>query len=141
MPKATNTDITALGFDASQFGAPADFAAYIDAILASVEIFVSDAVGSSVYSGASGATLERIKQAEINLAAAELWHRIEIFERANASVGLSDNGAETISSRALKTAEAFEARAWQHLGELGASQDGRLAVGYNETGPYTEAGA
>lgn len=140
MAKATNSNITDLGFSASQFGGVSDFSAYIDAILTTVALFVTDAVGSSAYAAATGADAERLKQAEINLAAAELWRRRAVNLDANANISMDEAQRARLIDTYRLNAERADERAWDHLAELGVSQVGGVAVGYNETGPYSEAG-
>jgi hypothetical protein len=68
--KATPQDIKDLGFVTEEFGSPADFTAYIQAVLDEQEALLSDRVGAAAMSVSSLAT--NIKRAEKCLAAAEL---------------------------------------------------------------------
>lgn len=147
MSKATTLNIEALGFIAQQFGTPADFTAYLTDVLDDVALRVRALVGASGYDAASASGSEaeqlnfvRLKNAEMYLSAAELWRRVEIFERTRAVKGRSDGGAETIGSRALTNAEAMEERADTFLMEMGVSlagaTSGGFAVGVNESGIF-----
>ncbi len=139
MAKAKPKDVTALGFSGQQFGSPGRWDVpngYIAGIINVMAQEVADRVGQTAYDAATGLALERMRQAEIWLTAAELWRRMEQFERADLNMARSDGGAETISSRLLKNAEAAEERAEQWLARI--TGGGGLAVGYVQTGPYSE---
>lgn len=137
MPKATPQNVIDLGFSATQFNSPADFNAYITAILDDVELEVTEEVSAAVYAAATSGSLnfKRIKTAEVYFTAAELWRRIEQFERANMSVGRGGDQVETISSRMLKNAEEAEAKAWAELAKV-TGNDGStgMAAGHLQSG-------
>lgn len=152
MSKATPTNVINLGFDSSQFGKPSDWdtvpGGYLQRILDDVALELRDLIGAVTYDAAASDGTDaqkldfmRIKNAEMYLAGAELWRRIEMFERTNAVKGHSDSSTETISSRALRNAEVLTEQADSLLMKmgvsLGASSAGGIAVGVNESGPYT----
>lgn len=152
-PIATVPDVIALGFDAQQFGQNADFtsedAGFVFDILADVAIEVRVVVGATTYDSADASgtddlklLFKRIKTAETYLAGAELWRRIEAYERRNRVVGREGSGTETISSRALKNAEEYEARGWAEVERItGVEREGGSSFGYVETGHYDEVGS
>lgn len=148
MSKATTSNVINLGFDASQFGSPGDFAAYLQDVLDDVALRVRSLVGASTYDAASSSGTDaqqldfmRIKNAEMYLAAGELWRRVEMYERTSANRGRSDGGAETIGSRALANAETMDKQADVYLMQMGVSLSGDsssgIACGVNESGLYT----
>lgn len=149
MPKATAADVINLGFNANQFGGLTDFATeatgYVAVIVSDVALEVENEVGSSVYAAAdSGGTAEqklnfkRLKMAEIYLSAAELWRRLESFERGQQLQALSQGGTETIGSRALNTASKFEQAGWDEVENItGSPRAGGISVGTVETGMYS----
>jgi hypothetical protein len=118
MSKATVAHVVSLGFVAEQFGTPADFSVYLQGPLDDVALRVRALVGASTYDAASSSGTDaqqlafmRLKNAEMYLTAAELWRRIEIFERTRAVKGRGESGAETIGSRELENARQMEAQA------------------------------
>lgn len=141
MPKATINDLKDFGFRAEQFGTPGDFetatTGYLARLLADVEAFVSDQVGASAYTAASGITLVNIKNAEKYFAAAELYRRREAFKDSNVRIGNSEAAVVTINSRDLNTANEMETLAWDHLARVTGVRFGSgVAIGAVETGPY-----
>lgn len=144
--KATPQDLEALGFSPSQFGNPQDWdvdGGYLQSVLDLAAVQVSEAVGDSAYAAAATGSREYTyqKQSELMLAEAELWRRVETFERRSRVSAGQDSGGETISSRALKNAEEATSRAWYFLTRLGASEPGSgIAVGFVETGPFEAIG-
>ena len=139
MAKAVPSDLTDLGFAAEQFGSPDDWSTaesgYLARVIAGVAVEVEAEVGTAVYAAADGLTLARIERAERELASAELWRRLEQFERS-AAVRRGEN-AETIGSRALKNADEAEARGWEAVARVtGVSREGSVAVGAVESGHY-----
>lgn len=126
MSKAAPSDVTAMGFDANQFGGPDDFDAYIQAILDNKALIVRSHVGAGTYDAAVATTLNgsRMSQAEIYYTCAEMYRRLEIFERTTATRSRDAKGAETIGSRLLKTAEEFEERAEYELAQITGSRPG-----------------
>ncbi len=153
MPLATITDVINLGFSAQQFGNQPDFetenSGFVAQILSDVARLVRAEVGSSTYDDAddAGTDSQQLKYtylslAEKHLAAAELWRRVEAFERRDKITGREGSGAETIGSRALANAEKFEALAWAEVTRVtGTSRAGGISVGRVETGPYSQVGA
>lgn len=139
MSKAMPNDVSDLGFAAAQFNLPADWDAYIQAVLDDAALEVEHAVGAAVYASATtGLTFKRLKTAEVYFAAAELWRRREAFERADAvRARQSSGGGETIGSRLLANADAMERQAWEQVAMVtGTSRDGALAVGVVESGAF-----
>lgn len=151
MPKATEANVIDLGFAAQQFGGPAEFATpgsgYVALILADVALEVEAEVGSSTYTDANASgtveqklAFKRIKNAEMYLTAAQLWRRIEQFERQNKVAGREGDGAETISSRALRNAEEYEAMGWEQISLITGTRRGSgFSTGTVETGHFPEA--
>lgn len=152
MSLATAQNVIELGFTAEQFGKPEDFnvedAGYVTRVLDDVALEVRVEVGGATYDAANaGGTdseklnFKRIKNAEMYLAGAELWRRIEGHERLTKVQGRDGDGAETISSRALENSEKFEAQAWAEVARItGTEREWRSSFGYVETGPYVEVG-
>jgi len=148
MPLATEQNVIDLGFSAKQFGDPADFSAadtgYVALVLKDQALEVESEVGSGVYASAkANGTLEekllfkRIKNAEVYLSAAELWRRVEQYEREATVSGRSETGAETIGSRALKDAEKAEDKAWQEISLItGRSRIASFSGGVIESGHF-----
>lgn len=102
-----------------------------------ITTIVSDRVGSSIYTGATGINLARLIKAEKYLAAAELYRRREVFETAEARAGGVED-VQQLSSRLLKRAEEYESIAEDELGRINGTIEGSgIAVGYTESGPYT----
>jgi len=126
VPKATAKNVIDLGFQAEQFGKPADFntetTGYVALVLIDQSLEVENHVGATIYAAAdAGGSLEqklnfkRIKNAEMYLTASELWLRIEAHERKSLVAGRNSKGNETIGSRALKNAEELEEKASNEL--------------------------
>lgn len=143
MSKATPANLQELGFTGEQFGTPGDFDAYLQAVLDDIALEVRGLIGAAVYDAASSGgsdteklDFKRLKAVESYLAAAELWRRIEMFERRDAIRGRSDGGTETIGSRALANARAMEERAADELMLFGISTSAGFAAGVNESGSY-----
>ena len=117
-------------------------------MLDGVTLEVRDEGGGTTYdaaaaSGTDGEKLnfKRIKNAEMYLAGAELWRRIEGFERLTKVQGRDGDSAETVSSRVLKNSSQFEAKAWAEITRItGVARDGSSSFGYVETGPYSAVG-
>jgi len=153
MSKATVQNVIDLGLTTEQFGAPEDFAAedagYVARVLDDSALEVQDEVGVTTYAAADAngtdsekLNFKRIKNAEMYLSGAALWRRIEGFERLSKVQGRDGDGAETVSSRALKNAEQFEAQAWSEVSKItGVEREGNSSSGYVESGPYAEVGA
>lgn len=149
MSKATPTDLIQLGFDAGQFGDPTDWdvtepAGYLQQIIDWMALEVMDQVGDALYTAASpdGTPLEqlqykRLRTAESYRGAAELWRRIEMFERQTIVQGRGENKAETIGSRALNNAELMDARADGEIERVTVrSLIGGIATGTIESGMF-----
>lgn len=153
MPKASIQDVLDLGFSPVQFNGDGEFdtedTGTVARLLADVSLEVRAEVGAATYDAADSAGTDtqklhhkRLKDAERFLAAADLWRRIEGFERQMRVAGREGDGAETIGSRQLANADAYEARAWAELGRItGATREGGISVGYVESGPYAEVGS
>lgn len=149
MSKATIANITALGFDAQQFGNPSDWATattgYLALILSDKSIEVQAAVGDAAYADAvtGGTTAQllaftRLKDAEVALVEAELWRRLEAFERTQAVAGRDGQYPESMSSRLLKNAEAAEDRAWAAVAKVNGARGGGPSTEVLQSGPFTE---
>ncbi|MDY6981161.1 MAG: hypothetical protein SV201_14900 [Pseudomonadota bacterium] len=151
MPKATAANVINLGFASEQFGDPTGFededTGYVALILADVALEVEAEVGSTAYTDAdAGGTaaqklaFKRLKHAEMYLTAAQLWRRIEQYERQSKVQGREGSGAETISSRMLNNASEYEAMAWDELALItGTRRSGSSSFGTVETGHFPEA--
>ncbi len=151
MSTATVKDVIDLGFTAQQFNNPADFdaedAGYVFRVLDDVGLEVLAEVGAAVYSAANASGTEgeklnfkRIKNAEMYLAGAALWRRIEGFERMVVVQGRDSGGPESTSSRALKNAQEFSSIAWTEISRItGVEREGRSSFGHIETGHYAKA--
>ncbi len=143
MAKATAQDVVALGFNSKQFDIDdtAAFIAgdgYVDSILQAFGQVVSDAVGASFYSAATGASEVHIIEAEKYLTAAELLRRLPNFEQAKMSKSRSSESVEDENRRILERAKAADDTAARHLMQLGVDieNNGGLAVGYVETSHF-----
>lgn len=139
MAKASNSDVKNFGFSFQMFELADEAAldAYIDAILTDISSIVSDRVGSSTYTAATGADAARLKKAETYFAAAELYRRREGFERSEIDLSGQDNQGPP-ASLYLQSAKEFEALAETELGNVNTGYPGSgIAVGFKETGPYT----
>jgi len=140
MSIATPKNIEQEGFDSSQFGSPPDWAVpggYLQNILDAIAIRVRMEVGSDVYDAAAidGTAIQQyhyvqIASAEAAYASAELWPRLEKFERSTIKRNSAADGVETIGSRLLKNAEAATLRGDLLLSTItGNVPDGAFAVG------------
>lgn len=143
MAKATAQHLKDAGFRPEQFGTPADFDAYLAAILTDASTWVSDAVGDAVYAAATtGVTLLRLKRAEICYTKAELWRRRAAFIDSNAQSGLEGGGGVYLERREF-LAHAAEADTCAQYnvdlvntgGDAPAVGSG-VSMGYAETGPF-----
>lgn len=143
MPKAVISDLTSVGFRQEQFGDPADWSAaggYLEQVLADASLEVQEAVGANSYAAATAGTLKykRMRRAEVYFSAAELWRRIEQFERSNAQLG-RESQEESTASRALANAERYDQLAMAEIrGLTGSDLQSGVAIGYVETGHFAE---
>lgn len=137
MAKAATTDLTDRGFAEAMFGAPADFTAYLQAVLDAVALHVQDAVGATAYAAASGADLRRITDAEIELASAELWRRRAGYLAASAVIGAQADELARSQREYRASANAAEERAWELLERVtGETLAGGLATGHVTHDPF-----
>lgn len=146
--KAQPTDLTDLGFDRRQFGDPAGWdvnspSGYLYRILSDVATDVRERVGDSVYDGATSGTVPfvRLKQAEVYLAGAELWRRLEQFNASDVAIGRGGESAPpTISSRLLENASKFEERANALIEQVLSSTGQALGISGDivQTGHHSE---
>ena len=144
MPKATIANITDLGFQPEQFKSPADWldaAGYLDRILDRIGLVVEDVVGATTYAGiAEGVLFERLAQAEEAFVEAELWRRMEKFERGIVAMNGGAKDGETIGSRLLANADDAEDRGWEYLGKVtGEDYSGGFSVGNVASGKFAES--
>jgi len=148
MPKAAAADVIELGFNETQFNAPTNWAqesagGYVYDILADQALEVEGAVGSVTYAAASATgtdteklNFSRIRRAEMYLTAAQLWRRIEAFERGNKAIDhTAISSRENPQSRPLANADAAEQEAWYLVGLItGEPRDGALSTKYVQSG-------
>lgn len=143
MAKATIQDIVNLGFNAKQFGNPADFeqaGGFIDAILVNIGLVVSDAVGATLYASASNLDLYRIEEAEKYLVSAEMLRRLANFNQSKMNNSQSENSStERENEKILLRAAMATKTAEMHLRALGVETEAALAVGYNEHNHFQAA--
>lgn len=145
--KAIPTDLSAFGFDPSQFGSPESWdvntpGGYLYGVLADVAAIIRKRVGESIYDSAENgsALFVSLKKAEIYLAAADLWRRLEQFQASNIIISRSGESALPANSRLLENARRFEDLANAHIDEaleIAGAADG-IAVGVVQTGHYDE---
>ena len=151
MPKVTAQHVKDAGFRAEQFGTPgaapgvvvsgADFDAYLTPVLADAETWASDIVGATPYAAATGATLLRLRHAELCYVKAVLWRRRMAFIDSNGQSGLDGNGSEYLNRREFeahaKEADACAAHWMQQVIDGGPLlQDAGVRMGHVESGPY-----
>lgn len=142
MGKAAAQNLTDAGFRAEQFGTPADFAAYVGAILADASTWASAAVGTTTYANATGLAELNLKRAEIAFAKAELWRRRAAFIDANAESSLETANVAYLNRREyLAHATAADDEAQRYIDLVLSGGDvtalgGGVAMGYAETGPF-----
>jgi hypothetical protein len=138
MAIATVQQVLDLGFDAAQFGSPANFASasgYVDQILTGIGLVVAELV-ADVYAGATGLTQWRIIEAEKYLTAAELLRRSANFNARRVATSRTDTVTELENERLLKRAAAWEEQAMQQLQALGVLSPASLAVGMVESSHF-----
>lgn len=142
MPKAVIQDLKDFGFTAEQFGTPADFDAYLQAVIDTAAAHAKDRVGATVYDAATSGdvTFGRLRAAETYYAAAELWRRRKQFFDAAAQAVNAESSERLIAryERNAGEAEGVADRAIALIG--GETVTGALAVGRVETGLYSEVG-
>lgn len=149
MPKVTIQDVTDAGFNAKQFGTPADWSTagtgYVARLLADAETYVSDRVGSAAYAAASGAQALRLKRAELCYAKAELWRRRAAFLDANAFTAREGNPSAANERKSyLEHAMQAEECLLSNI-DLFTSEGDSTALGSGaslgsvETGPFSTA--
>lgn len=149
-PKASVQDLKDEGFNASQFGSPADFdtatTGYLAKVLKSAGLWVEQKMGVATYASlpAGSYAEDCARQAEVGYATAELYHRRYTFVESNASSALAKDQAMVLTELRRRAAEALQT-ALYWLGEGmrasgvddGAVYDGSgLASGVVETGRY-----
>ncbi len=142
MGKAAAQDLIDAGFRAEQYGTPADFSAYVTAILVDASTWASAAVGTTTYANAAGLSLLNLKRAEIAFAKAELWRRRAAFIDANAESALETANLAYLNRREyLAQATAADDEAQRYIDLVLSGGDalatvGGIAMGYAETGPF-----
>lgn len=142
MGKAAAQDLIDAGFRAEQFGTPADFSAYLTAILGDASTWASAAVGTTTYANASGLAELNLKRAEIAFAKAELWRRRAAFIDGNAESALETANLAYLNRREyLAQAAAADDEAQRYIDLVLAGGDatalgGGVAMGYAESGPF-----
>ena len=139
MAKAEAQNVVDLGFNAKQFDVAdaATFAeanGYVDLIVQAYGGVVSEAVGASFYSAATGADLFHITEAEKYLSAAELLRRLPNFEQAKMNSSRSAEATELENRRILERSKSADNTAAAHLVALGVDVEGDagIATGFNE---------
>ena len=94
MAKVTLQQIIDAGFNALQFGTPADWGVastgYVARLIAEAEAWLTAQVGASTYAITTGFIGYALVQAELCWCRAELWRRRASFIDANAQGALSD---------------------------------------------------
>ena len=139
-------NITDLGFQPSQFGSPPDWVTeatgYLARIINRIGVVVADVVGITTYESITGgALLSHLERAEEQFVAAELWRRMEGFERGMLAMNGGAKDGETIGSRLLANAEQAEELAWHHLSKVTGEDygGGGLIVGSVASGTFAES--
>lgn len=150
MPKVTIQDVTDAGFNAKQFGTPADWAAtgtgYVARVITEAAVLVEDRVGAAAYAAATKesqpAQFQRLRRAELCAVKAELWRRRAAFLDANAFSALEGNpSASTERKSYLQHAEDAEGCMLSNIdlflsgGDVTALGSG-ARIGVVETGPF-----
>jgi hypothetical protein len=142
MGKAAAQDLINAGFRAEQFGMPADFSAYVTAIVTDASTWASAAVGTTTYANATGLPLLNLKRAEIAFTKAELWRRRAAFIDANAESAMETANTAYLNRREyLAQAAAADDEAQRYLDLVLSNGDatalgGGVAMGYAESGPF-----
>ncbi|MBD3609375.1 MAG: hypothetical protein HUJ30_02395 [Gammaproteobacteria bacterium] len=139
--KANIQDLKDLGFEQSQFryeGDDTGWNTFLASVLADVEQITREQVGSAAYDAiVDGARLVYLKNAEKEFCAADLWRRVESFERGTAQVNGAGTGAETIGSRPLENANKAEERAWDYLARV-TGTNAMQSFGHVQSGALEE---
>lgn len=148
--KATVKDVIAIGFSAVHFGAADNFAlendsGYVYRILTDVSREVRGHVGGSRYDAATADGTEaqqldfaRIKSAEIDLCAADLFSRRVV--QVDNSTHRSLETVDRLMSELRRNAQKHEDRAWRTIALItGSTQNGSFSTGMVETGAFPAA--
>jgi len=136
--KATTAQLTEAGWDAKQFGDPADFTAYLQSLLDTVAAMVRDIVGASTYDAAmDGLTFTRLQQLELALSEAALWRRRAAFmDSSVAAYRGSEIEYSRLIARYYANADQADGRAAELYRALGVTPPGSggLSGGVLQTG-------
>lgn len=145
MTKATTNDIEARGFTSESFGAPVDWAAYLDELLTSAGNWAAHKLGATAYAAAtSGYAFDMIVTAECCYVSAKLWQRriVHLDSNANIENGQSDSARmRTYRDQADQAEHCAMSALDQAADALGVTRPsaadlGAFAVGHIETGRY-----
>lgn len=152
--KAAISDITDFGFQPQQFGDPDNWdtadTGYVARVLKDVAREVRVAVGAARYDAAAddGSDAQQldftnIKRAEVYLAAAVLYRRLEAWNSGNTRVG-RDGETEAPNARVLNNADRMTTLANEYIARVQVvsnTSGANPAFGMVETGPYPETAA
>ncbi len=136
MAYATLSQMQELGFDASQFGSPADWAdanGYLQRVLdlAAAQVQQLDPSG---YAGADSSTQPVWQQAELQAAAAELWMRRAARADASAVTALTGEGDRGFY---VQQARRCEQRMLELIAAVASTPAGAgISHGHIETGRF-----